>query len=66
MNDYSPDDFLEEAYEDRTYVEDDENIEDEESVDDYADLERDDPMWMDADALASAGWGTDEDYGLFE
>ena len=25
----------------------------------------DDPVWMDADALASAGWGTDEDYGCF-
>jgi hypothetical protein len=22
-----------------------------------------DESWMDADALASAGWGTDEDYG---
>lgn len=21
--------------------------------------------WMDGDALASAGWGTDEDYGYF-
>jgi hypothetical protein len=21
--------------------------------------------WMDADALASAGWGTDEDYGFY-
>jgi hypothetical protein len=24
-----------------------------------------DPVWADADALASAGWGTDEDYGCF-
>lgn len=24
-----------------------------------------DPVWADADALASAGWGTDEDYGYF-
>lgn len=22
-----------------------------------------DPVWADSDALASAGWGTDEDYG---
>ena len=25
----------------------------------------DDPMWADSDALASAGWGTDEDYGAY-
>lgn len=25
----------------------------------------DDYNWADADALASAGWGTDEDYGYF-
>ena len=24
-----------------------------------------DGSWMDADALASAGWGTDEDYGYY-
>jgi hypothetical protein len=24
-----------------------------------------DDVWADADALASAGWGTDEDYGYF-
>ena len=24
-----------------------------------------DEGWMDADALASAGWGTDEDYGFY-
>tara|TARA_R100000008_G_C3491001_1_gene118714 strand:+ start:238 stop:534 length:297 start_codon:yes stop_codon:yes gene_type:complete len=24
-----------------------------------------DEIWMDADALASAGWGTDEDYGFY-
>ena len=24
-----------------------------------------DDSWMDADALASAGWGTDEDYGYY-
>lgn len=65
MNDYSPDEFLEEAYEDRTYVEDDEYLDDDlEDEDD--DLDDDDPMWMDANALASAGWGTDEDYGLFD
>ena len=28
--------------------------------DDEPDL---DPSWADSDALASAGWGTDEDYG---
>jgi hypothetical protein len=25
----------------------------------------DDGDWMDGDALASAGWGTDEDYGYY-
>ena len=25
-----------------------------------------DDSWTDADSLASAGWGTDEDYGLWE
>lgn len=30
------------------------------SADDYAD-----EAWMDADALASCGWGTDEDYGYY-
>ena len=25
----------------------------------------DDPTWLDGDALASAGFGTDEDYGYF-
>ena len=29
------------------------------SADDWSD-----ESWMDADALASAGWGTDEDYGF--
>ena len=24
-----------------------------------------DESWMDGDALASAGWGTDEDYGYY-
>ena len=24
-----------------------------------------DETWMDGDALASAGWGTDEDYGYY-
>lgn len=24
-----------------------------------------DDVWADADALASAGWGTDEDYGYY-
>ena len=30
----------------------------------YDDCE--DDSWDDADSLASAGWGTDEDYGLWE
>ena len=30
------------------------------SADDWSD-----ESWMDADALASAGWGTDEDYGFY-
>lgn len=25
-----------------------------------------DDMWADADALTSAGWGTDEDYGFYD
>lgn len=25
----------------------------------------DDDVWADADTLASAGWGTDEDYGFY-
>ena len=36
--------------------------------DDYVDVEdnyEDDGDWMDADALASAGFGTDEDYGSY-
>ena len=32
--------------------------------DDNEDFE--DDSWNDADSLASAGWGTDEDYGLFD
>ena len=38
---------------------------------DFGDMEDDegyseaDDSWMDADALASAGWGTDEDYGYY-
>lgn len=111
----NPDDFLEEQYEDRTYIEDEEYTgeDDEEtweeflesledytgrpsgffsslpedvqksirdawgdgrcdlveignSIDDYYDEEyRDDAMQADAETLASAGWGTDEDYGFF-
>jgi len=30
------------------------------------DFYEEDGSWMDADALASAGWGTDEDYGGYE
>jgi hypothetical protein len=66
----NPDDFLEEQYEDRTYVEDEENLddyEDEDEDEDEDDYEDDiDPAAADAMTLASAGWGTDEDYGLFE
>jgi 3-methyladenine DNA glycosylase/8-oxoguanine DNA glycosylase len=29
------------------------------------DSSEEDGDWMDGDALASAGWGTDEDYGYF-
>lgn len=38
--------------------------EDEFESGDY-EYEGDDGDWMDADALASAGWGTDEDYGYY-
>lgn len=31
--------------------------------DEWAD---EDDSWADSDSLASAGWGTDEDYGLFD
>ena len=41
-------------------MDDDEEID---PADDF-DYEYDD-SWMDADALASAGWGTDEDYGCY-
>jgi len=35
-----------------------------EDVEDHIlDADIDDGDWMDADALASAGWGVDEDYG---
>jgi hypothetical protein len=36
-----------------------------ESEDFDYEYEGDDGDWMDADALASAGWGTDEDYGYY-
>lgn len=37
-----------------------------EGWDDYdVDEPSDDDVGMDADALASAGWGTDEDYGYY-
>lgn len=59
------DDHLEEAYEDRFFVED--TDEEDGFVWGWAD---DEPTGSldysdDADALASAGWGTDEDYGFF-
>jgi hypothetical protein len=38
--------------------------EDGEDGEEYEYSEPDD-SWMDADALASAGWGTDEDYGYY-
>lgn len=34
-------------------------------ADDFDYEYEDDGDWMDADALASAGWGTDEDYGYY-
>jgi hypothetical protein len=34
--------------------------------DDEYDSDHEDDSWDDADSLASAGWGTDEDYGLFD
>lgn len=37
----------------------------EDGEDGELDYEADDGDWMDADALASAGWGTDEDYGYY-
>ena len=30
------------------------------------DWDDEDDSWSDSDSLASAGWGTDEDYGLWE
>ncbi len=41
---------------------DGETIED--HIPDFYDDE--DDSWSDSDSLASAGWGTDEDYGLWE
>jgi hypothetical protein len=46
---------------------DGETIED--HIPDFYDSEDDqceDDSWADSDSLASAGWGTDEDYGLFD
>ena len=34
--------------------------------DDEFDSDHEDDSWDDADSLASCGWGTDEDYGLWE
>lgn len=36
-----------------------------EDKEDFADSHEEDGDWMDGDALASAGWGTDEDYGYY-
>jgi hypothetical protein len=36
-----------------------------EDKDEFADSHEEDGDWMDGDALASAGWGTDEDYGFY-
>ena len=36
-----------------------------EDKEDFADSHEEDGDWMDGDALASAGWGTDEDYGWY-
>lgn len=37
----------------------------EEFAAEHEDSFEEDGDWMDGDALASAGWGTDEDYGYF-
>ena len=44
------------------FVDDEQREEDlfADSADDWSD-----EAWMDADALSSAGWGTDEDYGYY-
>ena len=43
-------------------MDDDEEIDPAENFDyEYEDVGN----WLDADALASAGWGTDEDYGYY-
>lgn len=39
-------------------------VESDEGEEEYDDFE-DDGDWMDGDALASAGFGTDEDYGYY-
>ncbi len=44
---------------------DDEDLDDDRDVDDFDREPSDEPAWMDAGALASAGMGTDEDYGGF-
>lgn len=44
-----------------------EEIENDDSHDDEdEEEEEDDDRFADGDALASAGWGTDEDYGCFD
>ena len=48
MDDFSPDWYLEQEYEDRHSYDDEPSYPDD--------------CWDDADALASAGYGTDEDY----
>jgi hypothetical protein len=64
--DMNEDNWLEAAYEDRTHIEDpdfDPDMSEEPDMD-----ERDVDDSMDGDhesALASAGFGTDEDYGYF-
>ena len=36
-----------------------------EDKEEFAEDHEEDGDWMDGDALASAGWGTDEDYGCY-
>lgn len=54
---YGPEDAYNDYYD--TYNEALPIFEDEEHEDNMSDVE------ADADTLASAGWGTDEDYGMF-
>ena len=61
------DSYLDQSYEERTELPecDDPTLDcDEHYEEDYEPCEPDN--WADGDALASAGWGTNEDYGCFD